>query len=356
MEKQRGFCYNLEKAKGDELPMTRIYVVRHAEAEGNVYRRMHGQYESGITANGRRQIEALSQRFRDIPVDACYTSDLIRTQITAKAVSVPQNLPLHLEPAFREIAAGTWENVPFGWLYTYDLVRMKQFDDEPENWYVEGAENFSSCTDRFINGLKRVGEQHPGGTVCVFTHGGVIRGMLRRLFPDAVVGHSDNTAVTLLEYESGSFRAVYINDNSHLNDEISTLARQSWWKEDEAERILDRNLWFREERVALQPLTPPDAPIVFTAYFEEAPVGTLRLQYLDDSTGQLLYMGLIPEFRGTGLAIQLLGQAVFYFREKGKATLLLQVPEDQPAVLQLCRGQGMVQENDRFTLDLRLRV
>lgn len=54
--------------------MTRIYIVRHAEAEGNLYRRIHGQYDSLVTPLGRRQIAALAQRFREIPVDAVYSS------------------------------------------------------------------------------------------------------------------------------------------------------------------------------------------------------------------------------------------------------------------------------------------
>lgn len=32
--------------------MTRIYIVRHAEAEGNLYRRAHGWYNSLITQRG----------------------------------------------------------------------------------------------------------------------------------------------------------------------------------------------------------------------------------------------------------------------------------------------------------------
>ena len=43
--------------------MTKLYLIRHAEAEGNVFRRMHGQYNSSITPNGMRQIEALQKRF-----------------------------------------------------------------------------------------------------------------------------------------------------------------------------------------------------------------------------------------------------------------------------------------------------
>ena len=55
--------------------MTTIYLIRHAEAEGNLYRRVHGWYDSRITDRGFRQIAALEERFRDIPVDAVLWSE-----------------------------------------------------------------------------------------------------------------------------------------------------------------------------------------------------------------------------------------------------------------------------------------
>ena len=73
--------------------MTTIYLVRHGEAEGNAFRRIHGQYDSMLTPTGFRQVEALARRFREIPVDACFASDLTRTSLTARAVYVPQKLP-----------------------------------------------------------------------------------------------------------------------------------------------------------------------------------------------------------------------------------------------------------------------
>ena len=54
--------------------MTKIYLVRHAQAEGNLYRRIHGMYDSCVTPQGYAQIAALRRRFADIPVDAVYYS------------------------------------------------------------------------------------------------------------------------------------------------------------------------------------------------------------------------------------------------------------------------------------------
>ena len=34
--------------------MTTIYLIRHGEAEGNLYRRIHGQFDSNITPLGKR--------------------------------------------------------------------------------------------------------------------------------------------------------------------------------------------------------------------------------------------------------------------------------------------------------------
>ena len=89
--------------------MTRVYLIRHAEAEGNYYRRIQGQWDGLITALGRKQIDALAERMKDIPFSAVYSSDLTRTQTTAGAILKYHDLPLHTDPRLREIYMGAWE-------------------------------------------------------------------------------------------------------------------------------------------------------------------------------------------------------------------------------------------------------
>ena len=52
--------------------MTRIYLIRHAQSEGNLYRRALGWYDGRVTALGWKQIAALEARFRDISINAVY--------------------------------------------------------------------------------------------------------------------------------------------------------------------------------------------------------------------------------------------------------------------------------------------
>ena len=94
--------------------MTRIYLIRHGEAEGNLYRRFHGWYDSALTDTGRQQLEYLARRFQDLPLDAVYASDLKRAKDTAQAVAGPKGLDVIIEPGFRELGVGVYEDLPFG--------------------------------------------------------------------------------------------------------------------------------------------------------------------------------------------------------------------------------------------------
>ena len=132
--------------------MTKVYLIRHGEAEGNIYRRAQGQYDGAISAKGLRQIAALAERFRDEHIDALYTSDLRRTVATAGAITKYHALEMRLEPRLREIDLGPWEDKPFGDLLYADPVQMHAFNDDPAAWYVPGAETFPHLTQR-IRGI-----------------------------------------------------------------------------------------------------------------------------------------------------------------------------------------------------------
>ena len=85
---------------------TKIFLVRHAEAEGNLFRVAHGQYDSNLTPRGYRQLHYLRERFRGEKLDAVYGSDLTRTHATASALYVPRGLDFRPEPRLREVRLG----------------------------------------------------------------------------------------------------------------------------------------------------------------------------------------------------------------------------------------------------------
>ena len=57
-----------------------LYLIRHCEAEGNLYRRCHGHYDGHPTVNGMAQCRALAIRMAPVPLTAVYASDLLRAR------------------------------------------------------------------------------------------------------------------------------------------------------------------------------------------------------------------------------------------------------------------------------------
>lgn len=277
--------------------MTKIYLIRHAEAEGNLYRIAHGWHNGLITNDrGYRQIDALRRRFQSVDIDAVYASDLYRTQLTARAIWLPKALPLHLEPAFREVHMGVWEDHPWHELNKQYPEEMYHFNRRVDLWRVEGGETAQEVLDRYIPALHRIGAAHDGGTVAVFSHGAALRIVLGTLqgVPLSGIGdtpHGDNTAVSLLTWDDGALRVEYRDDNSHLEAEgLSTFARQSWWRSAD---MVDPG----EDYVPLP---------------EEQPgVGRLGWYWLD------------PAYRGTGHGIAPMGRVLLYWRHHGAEYLRL---------------------------------
>lgn len=113
--------------------MTTIYLIRHAEAEGNLYRRAHGWYNSTITDRGYRQIAALAKRFADTKFDAVYSSDRFRTMITALSIYKTHGLPLRTVRALREIDVGYWEDTPWAELERTDPEQLAYFSNDSQN-------------------------------------------------------------------------------------------------------------------------------------------------------------------------------------------------------------------------------
>lgn len=348
--------------------MTNIYLIRHAEAEGNLYRRAQGQYDSNVTPLGRRQIAALAERFRDVAIDALWSSDLCRTQSTAGAIlKYHPELELHTTPLLREQGVGVWEDRPWGNLDLQWPEQMENFSRHPQAFRVPGSEDIDAVLQRVTEALLTIAAENEGKTVAVFCHGMAIRALTCRLLDIPLeqihrVPHGDNTAVAHLTAGDGVLQLDYYNDNSHLDDKLSTFARQTWWRSGESGRSDRDNVRF--ESLAL----PGEAALYQSCYEatwlqshgdlkgfvpalylqnarmhqQEDPqllVKILRgeefagLIELDSRRGREHRAGWIslihvPEgLRGRRLGIQLLGHAVSYFRQKDRDFLRLHVSQ-----------------------------
>ena len=358
--------------------MTTLYLIRHAEAEGNLYRRIHGQYDSLITDNGYRQIAALEKHFADVPIDVVYSSDLFRTMTTARSITVPKHLPLNTRADLRELSMGTWEDRSFAGVDRSDREMMRLFSASSPAFRAPGGESLQEVRTRGAKAILDIAAHHPDQTVAVFAHGTLIRNTLAELTgipPEDIgkMGHSDNTAVACLEVEDGQARVVYMNDNSHLPPELSTLAQQHWWNKADKER--DVNLWFtapenrqdwafyqscREEAwrnlygqldrydgkgflEEAQRVAKKHPKSLSIAMDRKEPVGLLQLdpeRSSREKKGYISFLYLVPALRRKHCGVQLIGKAVSIYRPLGRESLELVCSESNGPALAFYEKYG----------------
>ena len=376
--------------------MTRIYLVRHAQAEGNLYRRAHGRYNGLITPQGYEQIAALRARFAEIPVDVVYSSPRYRTRTTATAIYVPKNIPLYILDALHEVDCGPWEDRTWGDIRRTDPEQLENFNYHIERWHVPGAERAEDVRTRMLGALDTIVRECPNMTAAAVSHGmatrillGSLQGMslkeISENFP-----HGDNTAVSLIEYDNGRYNVVFANDASHLTKETSTFAHQTWWRGKDARPI---GLYFvplditRGENAALYQLCRAEgwmsshgsmdhydgqaffdqakrnqrsySKAVLAAYHENKFAGLLQLdteQDRGDGAGRVPFVYMAPDYRKKGVGIQLVGEAVSRFRAMGRRCIRLRCARENETAQNFYRRCGFrkigVDENAPVALDV----
>lgn len=365
--------------------MTKVYLVRHAEAEGNIYRRFHGWYNSLITDNGYRQIAALAKRFEGEQIDAVYSSDLFRTMTTAGAVYKSRGLELHTDPGLREIGGGVWEDKPWGELRREDKESLERFNMGDPTWQVEGSETYGGVQERVCGTILKLAAAHEGQTIALFSHGTAIRTAIAKfsglpLEEIEKIPHGDNTCVACLNSENGRVEIVYYNDNDHLG-ELSTLAKQSWWRKKGVEDYGRANLWFRtwdpeadaefylearreawqtihgtldgcDENAFLadaKALSAEEPHSLMVAMREDAPAGLLQInprRGAESGAGDVPFYYMTPEARSQGLGVQLLGQAISLLRPMGREKLRLRCAQSNEPAQRFYRKYGFVKAGE----------
>ena len=89
--------------------MLQVYLVRHGETQWNAERRIQGQSDSPLTEKGVQQAWQVAERARTLGITHVISSDLGRTQQTARIIADACGCDVILEPRIRELDMGVLE-------------------------------------------------------------------------------------------------------------------------------------------------------------------------------------------------------------------------------------------------------
>jgi len=215
---------------------TRLILIRHAQAEGNVTRRFHGWTDSGITDIGHKQAERTAERLRDVPIDFLYSSSMKRAVQTAEYIAKVKKLPIIQTDKLKEINGGDWEGNLFEELPKKWPKEHSTWEYKPHLHKMPNGESMVEFQERVVKEIQYIVKKHPGKNICVVTHGTVIKVLLwyfHKFDLEEMVNIEwyDNTSITILDYDGQKYTPVIEGDASHLGKELSTLENQGWWQE-----------------------------------------------------------------------------------------------------------------------------
>ncbi|MDO8279336.1 MAG: histidine phosphatase family protein [Burkholderiaceae bacterium] len=154
--------------------MTELLLIRHGETDWNRELRFQGQVDVPLNALGLEQAHRLGERLAGVAVHKLYCSDLLRTRQTAQPASQRLALDSVNDPALREQNFGLVDGM------RVDDIKS-QYPDAWTGWLrfqedyaMPQGESTRQFHARVMDAIYRLGVTHPGQTLLVVTHGGVL--------------------------------------------------------------------------------------------------------------------------------------------------------------------------------------
>lgn len=186
--------------------MRKIYLVRHGETNANVEKRYCGQTDVDLNHKGLRDAASIAKVLKNISLDSIVSSDLKRTLKTAELINEYHQLELELNPDFREINFGKFENLTFEEIgVKYPEEKVKMIKEKINYNFLEG-ESLSVLYKRVIKSFNKLLEAKENENILIVSHGGVIRMILTEILSGDLNNYwsveVDNTRIsTIVDHE-----------------------------------------------------------------------------------------------------------------------------------------------------------
>jgi alpha-ribazole phosphatase len=152
-----------------------IDLMRHGEpVGGRAYR--GNSVDDPLTGNGWQQMRNAVGQYTQW--DRIITSPLRRCREFAEELGARINVPVTIEPGFREVGFGVWEGKSPGEIIEADPESYEAFYRDPEHCRPDGAEPLNEFSDRVIGVFDTLVQTCDGENALVVSHAGVMRAIV----------------------------------------------------------------------------------------------------------------------------------------------------------------------------------
>ena len=203
-----------------------VIVVRHGESEWNREGRQQGHLDSGLSARGKAQAEAIAHRLAERSFAALYSSDLGRAHQTAKIIADVTGHTAILDARLRERNLGIFEGLTWPEIEQRYPEDCRSFRTGDPDYVIPNGESARRRFCRTVGCLEEIAGNHAGEVIVIVAHGGVLSGLFRKALGIPLEAPRRfrlwNAGLNTFFFEDGSWTLGSWGDVAHLAD-IGTL-------------------------------------------------------------------------------------------------------------------------------------
>ncbi|MDQ6681319.1 MAG: histidine phosphatase family protein [Pseudomonadota bacterium] len=202
---------------------TRVIAVRHGETAWNAETRMQGQLDVPLNDVGRWQARRTGSALADEEIDALYSSDLARALQTAEPIAQACGQAVVADAGLRERCFGVFQGLTFGEIEARWPEDSRRWREREPDFAPAGAETLNRFFARCIAAATRLVAAHPGQTIVLVAHGGVMDCLYRAATRIELQAPRSwllgNASINRLLYTPQGFSLVGWSDTGHLEAE-----------------------------------------------------------------------------------------------------------------------------------------
>ena len=149
-----------------------LYIMRHGKTDWNALRKIQGRTDIPLNDEGRAMAAAAAEEYKDVHLDVCFCSPLVRARETAEILLRGRDVPIVFDDRLQEMSFGIYEGLAES--FSIPDCPINELFWKPEDYVtVEGGESLDEIFARTAEFVREKVEPElaAGKDVLIVGHG-----------------------------------------------------------------------------------------------------------------------------------------------------------------------------------------
>jgi broad specificity phosphatase PhoE len=198
--------------------MGEVLLIRHGETEWNREEVFRGRADVALSERGGEQARLVTEAVQERPIEAVYSSPLLRARDTAQPLAEALGLGVVVDERLVDMSFGEWERRPRTEVEKEEPERYGLWLKEPERFRAPAGETLQEVGERTWAALEEIAARH--ALAAIVSHRVVCKVLLCEALGSGPAGfwrvRVDTASVSVLERGEHGWVVTRVNDRHHL--------------------------------------------------------------------------------------------------------------------------------------------